>query len=213
MQDASVLLTYHPASRPGSMHGRRIVSIIASPRREGYGATLAGKVSESARAAGAQVDEHLLNDMRTFRQCQNCESCKRGNGRCILDDDISPIIDAVRDADGILLCTPIAFNDADGLFKMVLDRFYCFLDANAATVMPRGKSVAVIATAGADESGAERVSKGLEDIMTQHFFCESVGRIAYCIWMMPPGMPIDDDVIAEAESIGRRLAGIGSGSS
>lgn len=183
----------------------KIVSIIASPQKNGFGATLAGAVVE-----------YRLNDMTTYRQCQNCGTCKE-SGECVLKDDIAPIIDSVREADGIVLCTSINFNDTDGLFKMVLDRFYCFLDMNASTVLPKGKKAAVIVTAGADETGAERVAKGLEAIMTQHFFCESVGTLPYCTWFMPVGMPVDADVMIEAREMGARMArsysGISTGSS
>ncbi len=194
----------------------RIVSIIASPRKNGFGATLAGAVAEGARASGAEVVEYRLNDMETYRQCQNCGACKE-SGECVLKDDIAPIIDSVREADGIILCTSINFNDADGLFKMVLDRFYCFLDMNASTILPKGKKAAVIVTAGADETGAERVAKGLEAIMTQHFFCKSVGTLPYCTWFMPVGMPVDADVMTEAREMGARMVrsdpGISTGSS
>ncbi len=182
---------------PGTM----IVSIVASPRREGYGTTLTSAIVEVARSNGKEVREFFLNDMSSFRQCQNCEACK-SSGICVLDDDISPIIDAIRDADGLILCTSINFNDSNGLFKILLDRFYCFLDANATTIMPKGKKVAVIVTAGADQGSADRVALDLEKVMSQHFFCEPVGRIGYCTWMMPVGMPIDDDVMEEARRIG-----------
>ncbi len=178
-----------------------IVSIVASPRREGYGTTLTSAIVEVARSNGKEVREFFLNDMSSFRQCQNCEACK-SSGICVLDDDISPIIDAIRDADGLILCTSINFNDSNGLFKILLDRFYCFLDANATTIMPKGKKVAVIVTASADQGSADRVALDLEKVMSQHFFCEPVGRIGYCTWMMPVGMPIDDDVMEEARRIG-----------
>ena len=183
----------------------RIVSIVASPRKDGFGATIAKEVADAAIASGSEVTEYRLNDMESYRQCQNCEACKK-TGRCILKDDISPIIDSIRDADGMILCTSINFNDADGLFKMVLDRFYCFLDANASTILPKGKRVAIIVTAGADDSSAERVAKGLEAIMTQHFFCESAGILPYCTWFMPVGMPVDENVLSKAREMGSRLA-------
>ncbi len=185
---------------PSSM----IVSIVSSPRRDGYGATITSAVVESARANGKEVKEFFLNDMQSYRQCQNCEACK-GSGRCVLNDDISPIIDEIRDADGLILCTSINFNDSNGLFKMLLDRFYCFLDINASTILPKGKKVAIVVTAGADQTSADRVSSDLEKVMSQHFFCEPVGRIAHCTWMMPPGMPMDEDVIAQAKDIGNRF--------
>ncbi len=182
-----------------------IVSIVASPRPDGFGATLTSHMVEEARSAGKDVKEYRLNELQSFRQCQNCEACKT-SGSCILDDDFSQIIDDIRDAEGMILCTSINFNDSNGLFKMLLDRFYCFLDINASTIMPKGKKVAIIVTASADQTSADRVALDLEKVMSQHFFCEPIGRIGYCTWMMPIGVPIDDDVIEQAKEIGRRFA-------
>ncbi|MGN0099227.1 MAG: flavodoxin family protein [Candidatus Methanomethylophilaceae archaeon] len=181
-----------------------VVAIISSPRRDGSGDMIANRICEGVRSVGKEVRIFHLNDMVSFRQCQNCEVCKRG-GRCILKDDLSPIIDAVRDAEGLIISSSIEFNEVNGLFKMFLDRFYCFLDMNASTILPKGKSLATVITAGLDSDSAERVSKNLERVFAEHFFFEPVGRIAYTNWMMPAGMPVDEDVMREAEEIGRRF--------
>lgn len=181
-----------------------VLSIVSSPRKGGFGDQLASQVEEGARSAGKEVERCNLNELRVFRQCQNCEGCK-DTGRCVLNDDLSPVIDKIRDAEGLVLVTPISFNDTNGMFKMLLDRFYCFLDRNSSTIMPKGKKVAVIVTAGADQASADRVATDLNNIMTQHFFCESVGKMAYNTWMMPKEMPIDQSVLDEARAIGERF--------
>ena len=182
-----------------------VVSIVSSPRKGGFGDRIASAMEEGVGSAGKEVERFNLNELKVIRQCQNCEACKNNGGVCVIKDDIAPVIDAIRDADGIILDTSIQFNEMNGLFKVVFDRLYCFLDMNATTIMDKGKKVAVIVTASADADSAERVSKNLEDVMCQHFFCEAVGRIAYCTWMMPKEMPIDDAVLDEARSIGARF--------
>lgn len=182
-----------------------VVSIVSSPRKGGFGDRIAAEIEEGARSAGKDVVRFDLNDLRLIRQCQNCEACKHNGGACVLKDDIAPVIDAIRDAEGIILDTSIQFNEMNGLFKTVFDRLYCFLDMNATTIMEKGKKVAVVVTASADADSAERVSKNLENVMVQHFFCESVGRIAYCTWMMPKDMPVDQSVLDEARAIGARF--------
>ena len=182
-----------------------VVSIVSSPREGGFGDRIAAEIEEGARSAGKDVVRFDLNDLRSIRQCQNCEACKHNGGACVLKDDIAPVIDAIRDAEGIILDTSIQFNEMNGLFKTVFDRLYCFLDMNATTIMEKGKKVAVVVTASADADSAERVSKNLENVMVQHFFCEPVGRIAYCTWMMPKDMPVDQSVLDEARAIGARF--------
>ena len=136
-----------------------VVSIVASPRKNGAGDRIAGQIEAGARSAGRDVVRFNLNDMRSYRQCQNCEACKNNGGTCVIKDDISPIIDAVRDAEAVVLCTNISFNEMNGLFKLFHDRMYVFLDMNATTILPKGKKLVTVVTAGLDDTSAERVSK------------------------------------------------------
>lgn len=179
-----------------------VVSIVSSPRKGGYGDRIAERVEEGARSAGKDVVRFNLNDMRSIRQCQNCEACKNNGGQCVVRDDIAPIVDAVRDCEGLIISTNIAFNEMNGLFKMVHDRFYCFLDINATTTLPKGKKLVTIVTAGMDDTRAEAVSKEIEKVMNEHFFFEPIGRLTYLTWMMPVEMPMDQDVLDRAYEIG-----------
>ena len=182
-----------------------VISIVSSPRKGGFGDRIARRIEEGAESVGKEVVRFDLNDMRDIRQCQNCEACKSNGGICVIKDDIAPVIDAIRDAEGMILTTSIQFNEMNGLFKMVHDRLYCFLDMNATTIMPKGKKLATVVTASADQGSADRVSAALEKVMHEHFFCEPVGRMAYCTWMMPKDSPIDESVMDEAYGIGCRF--------
>lgn len=184
-----------------------VVVLVSSPRSGGFGDRMAQSVADGIASAGKEAKVHHLNDMVSFRQCQNCGACKENGGKCIIDDDIAPMIDDIRDCEGMVFVTSIAFNEVNGLFKMVQDRMYCFLDMNACTIMPKGKRVAVIVTAGADETSADRVARGLEKVMVEHFFCESVGRLAYTTWMMPAESPIDKEILEQLAEIGKRFGG------
>lgn len=181
-----------------------VLSIVSSPRKGGFGDQLASQAEEGARTAGKEVERCNLNEFRVFRQCQNCEGCK-DTGVCVLKDDISPVMEKIRDAEGLIFVTSINFNDTNGMFKILLDRFYCFLDRNSTTIMPKGKKVAVIVTTGADPDSANRVATDLTNIMTQHFFCESVGKMVYNTWMMPKEIPIDESALDEARALGEKF--------
>ena len=119
-----------------------ITCLISSPRKNGFGASIAAKAVEGAESVGKTVSVHHLNDMTSYRQCQNCGGCKNNGCHCVLKDDITPILEEIRDAEGLILCTSINFNDTNGLFKLVFDRLYSFLDMNSCSAMPKGKKVA-----------------------------------------------------------------------
>ena len=182
-----------------------MVVVISSPRSDGFGESIAARIVAGAESIGRDVKVYRLNRMRSFRPCQNCEACKKNGGECVLKDDLAPLMQDVYDAEAIVHVASIRFNDTDGMFKIYLDRFYRFLDISASTILPKGKKVATVVTASADQAAAEMVSVELEKIMEQHFFCIPMGRIAYCTWMMPPGMFADESVLEEAEEIGKRL--------
>ena len=178
-----------------------VVSIVSSPRKGGFGDRIASAMEDGIRSAGKDVERFNLNDLKVVRQCQNCEACKNNGGTCVIKDDISPIIDAVRDAEAVILCTNISFNEMNGLFKLFHDRMYVFLDMNATTILPKGKKLATVVTAGLDDMSADRVSKSIEKVMAEHFFFEPVGRMTYLTWESP----MDEGVLKEAFDIGTRL--------
>ncbi|MCQ2070216.1 MAG: NAD(P)H-dependent oxidoreductase [archaeon] len=180
-----------------------VTIVISSPRKGGFGDMIAERIISGIVSKGKDVKVHRLNEMVEYRQCQNCEVCKGNGGKCVLKDDISPIIDDIRDSEGIVHVTSINFNEMNGLFKMYFDRLYAFLDISASTIMPKGKKIATVVTASADQASADRVSKDLEKVMVEHFFCEPVGRIGYCTWMMPMGVFADESVLEDAEAIGK----------
>lgn len=180
-----------------------VIVVVSSPRKNGFGDILAQRIVSGIRSVGKAAEIYRLNDLGPLRQCQNCEVCKRNGGHCVQDDKITSLLERIRDAEGIVHVTSINFNHVNGLFKVYFDRFYCFLDDTAATTLPKGKKIATVVTASADETAAEKESEEYEKIMVQHFFCESVGRIAYCTWMQPKGQFIDDSVLSDAEEIGR----------
>ena len=182
-----------------------VVSIVASPRKGGFGDRLARRAEEGAAAAGKEVVRYNLNDLASVRQCQNCEACKSNGGVCVIKDDLAPVLDAVNDAEGVILCTNIAFNEMNGLFKVFHDRFYRFLDMNATTILPKGKKLLTIVTAGLDGDSADRVARSIEKVMNEHFFFEPVGRVTCLTWMLPRDAEMDNDYLAEAYEAGTRF--------
>ncbi len=121
----------------------RFIGIAGSPRRGGNSTTLlkavldgAAALSESAsgpvtaarlghgasprreRAVAGQVIH--LNDLR-FRGCQACRLCAP-EGRCIIQDALTPVFAALRLADVWVLASPIYYDGVSGQMKTFFDR-------------------------------------------------------------------------------------------
>jgi multimeric flavodoxin WrbA len=98
----------------------KIVAIYGSPRRKGNTATLLKQAVQGAREAGAEVGEFVLRDLK-MSPCLEIYKC-RENGRCAIQDDFQKLYDAMLDADGMILASPIFFYTVSAHTKILMDR-------------------------------------------------------------------------------------------
>lgn len=102
-----------------------IIGIAGSPRRHGNSATLMRAVLDgAASAAGAETDVVHLNGL-TYTGCQGCEDCSPG-GACIVDDELTPVLERLRAAEGWVLASPIYYDGVTGQMKTFFDRLRTF---------------------------------------------------------------------------------------
>lgn len=130
----------------------KIVAILGSPRLQGNSSTLAHKFLDTAGELGAAVRVYPLN-LLSFQGCQGCGACKANIGACILEDDLAPVLEAVKDADLLLLASPVYFGDLSGQLKCFFDRTYSYFNPDFTSRVPGGKkAVLVLAQANPDET-------------------------------------------------------------
>ena len=102
-----------------------IIAINGSPRKTWNTATLLQKALDGAASRGAKTKLVHLYDL-TYRGCQSCFACKQKGGKhygtCAVRDDIAPILQAVREADALILGSPIYFGTISGEMKSFLER-------------------------------------------------------------------------------------------
>ena len=104
----------------------KIVSILGSPRSGKNTATMAACFADVALSLGGDVQTFELNQL-TYRGCQGCYACKKTAERCVLNDDLTPVLEAIFDADVLLLASPVYFGDVTAQLKGFIDRCYSFL--------------------------------------------------------------------------------------
>ncbi len=100
------------------------IAVNASPRSTGNTAALVRSAAEGARDAGAEVEIVDLYDIGAFTGCVSCFGCKlgRNRGRCILQDGLSPLLEKIRKADGLILGTPNYLGEASAAFRALYER-------------------------------------------------------------------------------------------
>jgi multimeric flavodoxin WrbA len=107
----------------------KIICLLGSPRTKGNSAALAKRFCDTAGKLGAQIQTFELNKLN-YRDCQACMACKTKLDKCVLQDDLAGVLDSIRDADVLVMTTPIYYGDVTGPVKAFIDRTYSYLVPN-----------------------------------------------------------------------------------
>lgn len=104
----------------------KIIAFNSSPRRNGNIDLLLKETVRSIEDSGMSVQTFNLNLMK-IKPCQDCGGCN-DSGKCIFEDDMLQINEALRTADRIILASPIFFFSLTAQAKIMIDRcqsFWC----------------------------------------------------------------------------------------
>lgn len=102
----------------------KIIAINGSPRPNGNTATLLHKALEGAASAGAETECIDLYKLK-YKGCISCFYCKRKDrehGSCGVQDELTPILQKVKAADGVLFGSPIYFMNLTSDMQAFLER-------------------------------------------------------------------------------------------
>lgn len=104
--------------------GKRIVAVNAGPRTGWNTETLISEASEGAVSAGAEVERFNLFKIEKYTGCISCFGCKkeRFKGHCICKDGLTPVLDAIREADGLIIGSPNYLGNLTASFRALYER-------------------------------------------------------------------------------------------
>jgi multimeric flavodoxin WrbA len=134
----------------------KVIGFNGSPRKKANTATLVEAVLKGAADKGAETRLVNLNELN-IKGCQGCEACKKEPGKCAYKDDLTPLIQEMKDCDAIVLGSPIYWFRESAQLKMLIDRFYCFIgeqedpdtgEKSAYFVFPSGKKFVIVTSQG-----------------------------------------------------------------
>lgn len=98
----------------------KIIGIIGSPRSGGNTETYVKKALKSAADSGADTDIIHLGKVK-IKPCNACDICKF-TGECPIDDDMPEISEKVKEADGLIIGSPVYFGNVTAQTKLFMDR-------------------------------------------------------------------------------------------
>jgi multimeric flavodoxin WrbA len=102
----------------------KVLAFQGSPRIEGNTDILLKETLKPVHESGHDIRLFKLNSMN-IKPCQDCGGCDK-TGKCIINDDIDEIYDAIREADRIILASPIFFFGVSAQAKIMIDRCQAF---------------------------------------------------------------------------------------
>lgn len=104
----------------------KVVALFGSPRVDGNTEILLREALIPAREAGHEVLLYKVNFMN-IKPCQDCGGCVK-TGACVINDAMAEVYTAIREADRIILASPIFFFGLSAQAKAMIDRcqsFWC----------------------------------------------------------------------------------------
>lgn len=100
----------------------KVVAFNGSPRKEGNTYHAIKVIAEQLENENIEVEIiHVGN--KKIQGCTSCTSCfKTRNEKCIVDDEVNEWIQKMKEADGIILGSPVHYSDITATMKSFLDR-------------------------------------------------------------------------------------------
>jgi multimeric flavodoxin WrbA len=187
-----------------------ILALSATPRRRGNSDILVDRILEGVRRAGGSGEKIRLAGLR-LEPCDACEACqKETDTPCVIDDDMAPLLEKVRAADGYVFASPIYFFSVSAQLKLFLDRCYALFGGGRFDQLAGRRAALAFAYGDTDPiasgvgnavqmfQGAARFL-GLDLVGWVHASCQEEGQVL-----------ADERVLAQAVALGEQLAGAGS---
>lgn len=151
---------------------KKIIAVNAGPRKGWNTDTLLTEASHGAESVGATVERFDLFRLDKYTGCISCFGCKKekNKGRCIYRDGLTQVLDAIREADGLIIGSPNYLGEMTASFRALYERLiFQNLTYNAQTpccnqnVIP----VLLIMTSNAPDDGYQTLMQNYQQALSQ----------------------------------------------
>ena len=179
---------------------KKIIILNGSPRRNGNTSALTAQFKRGAEEAGNIVTEFHLGSMKIG----GCLGCWRGGKDadcpCVQKDDMAKIYPVYREADVVVLASPLNYWFISGQLKTAFDRLFAVAECDPNYRNPKKESVLLMAAEGAGFEESEHWYDHLE----KHIGWKSLGKVL-CGWVTQPGDIEGKPELKQAYELGRSI--------
>jgi len=184
---------------------KKILVVLGSPRKQGNSATLAQSVVAGAEAEGADVESVYLHGM-DIKPCNACDVCREGDETdCNINDDMVKLYPKLRQADSVVIASPIYWFTFSAQTKLFMDRCYA-LEGPHGNVL-QGKKIGIILTYGDSDpfnSGAVNAIRIFQDAFNR--IAAHIVGIVYGSASAAGEIKANQGLTEKAYKLGRQLA-------
>lgn len=135
----------------------KVVGIVGSPRENGNTEFMVKTALDEVSRHGIETEMITLHDKK-INYCTGCDACKSTN-KCVINDDMQELTIKIKDADGIIMSSPVYFGDMTGLAKNFIDRLRPLRNVHAFKYTVCG----AISTGGFRNGGQESTIASIHD--------------------------------------------------
>ena len=181
---------------------KKIVVLNGSPRPKGNTSSLVAEFERGAKEAGSDVTVFELDKM----DIHGCKGCFGGGKNpehpCVQRDDMDKIYPVYREADVIVLATPLYYWNFSGQLRTAFDRLFAVAECDPNYSNPKKESVLLMAAEGYGFDDALSYYKNL----MKHLGWKELGTVL-AGGVMKVGDISGHKELKEAYELGKTVAG------
>ena len=180
--------------------GKKIVILNGSPRKGGNTSALTAEFTKGAEESGNVVTEFFLDEMN-INGCKGCfGGGKNPDSPCAQKDDMDKIYPIYKDADIVVLATPLYYWTISGQLKITFDRLFAVAECDSNCRNPKKESILIMAAEG---HGFEE-SEYWYDRLEKHLGWNSLGKVL-CGGVMAAGDIKGKKELKDAYELGKSI--------
>lgn len=178
----------------------KVLTINGSPQLHGCTARALDEVENELRRQGIEV-ERVEAGKKDVRGCIACNYCYE-HGKCVFNDIVNETAPKFREADGVIVGTPVYYAGANGQLLAFLDRLFYSTKGTVDKTMKLGAPVVSSRRAG---------STSAFDEIIKYFTISSMPVVSSTYWnevhgFTPEDVEADLEGLQTMRNLGRNMA-------